>query len=128
MGRPDYKRLVYSFESPGGDAFFAVLDPYYLTADVPTPHMTGTFDNSQLTGSRPRWPRPRQPISFFSHGPYYYVNHDPPALLAMTQLWNILDNNHFDLYCCGHSHLYSRKTIDRSIAPNPQLNPPIQWQ
>jgi hypothetical protein len=47
-GPSGYERLVYSFESPGGDAFFAVLNPYYLTADVIDPSITGTIDNTQL--------------------------------------------------------------------------------
>jgi len=28
-----------------------------------------------------------------------------------------LDNNQFDFYACGHSHLYSRKAIDSNIDP-----------
>ena len=69
----------------------------------------------------------------FTHGPYYYVisaSSEGGALppdITYTNLWSILDNNSFDLYCCGHIHLYSRKTIDSSIAPDPQLNPPVQW-
>ena len=47
--------------------------------------------------------------------------------LTYTKLWRILDNNRFDLYCCGHVHLYSRKTIDSSIAPSSQFIPPVQW-
>ena len=43
-GPPGYERLVYSFTSPGGDAFFAALDPYYLTADDPTPDLGGNID------------------------------------------------------------------------------------
>ena len=38
-----YERLVYSFESPEGDAFFAVVDCYYLTADDPTPNLDRSF-------------------------------------------------------------------------------------
>jgi hypothetical protein len=32
------------------------------------------------------------------------------------------------MYLCGHSHLYARKTIDGTIAPNPQVSPPVQWK
>jgi hypothetical protein len=44
--------------------------------------------------------------------------------VSFTNLWTILDNNKFDFYACGHSHLYSRKTIDWSVPPDPQTNPP----
>ena len=48
-GPPGYEHLVYSFTSPGGDAFFAVLDPYYLTANDPSPSLCGSIDSTQLT-------------------------------------------------------------------------------
>ncbi len=129
---PAYNHLVYSFESPQGDAFFAVLDPYYLTADVPNPNLSGTIDSNQLTWLTAQLARTKATHKFlFIHTPYYYVTSgsgeggSPDS--TFTQLWSILDNNRFDLYCCGHIHLYSRKAIDSSIAPNPQLTPPVQW-
>jgi hypothetical protein len=135
-GPPGYEHLAYSFASPGGDAFFAVLDPYYLTADVgpnPKPNDTGTFDNTQLNWLAAQVAQTKATHKFlFTHVPYYYVE-DPalegglPPNITQTKLWSILDNNRFDLYCCGHIHLYSRKAIDSSIAPNPQLTPPVQW-
>ena len=130
---PVIERLVYSFESPGGDAFFAVLDPYYLTADVPTPDLDGTFDDNQLNWLAAQVAQTKATHKFlFTHGPYYYVisassEGGLPPDITYTNLWSILDNNRFDLYCCGHIHLYSRKAIDSSIPPNPQLNPPVQW-
>jgi hypothetical protein len=70
--------------------------------------------------------------------PYYYVTSanpvdpsEPPSSsdVTFTKLWAILDDNRVDFYACGHSHLYSRKTIDSSIAPNPQTDPPRPpWQ
>jgi hypothetical protein len=137
-GPPGYERLVYSFSSPGGDAFFAVLDSYYLTADNPSPNISGTIDSTQLTWLAAQVAQSNATHKFlFIHPPYYYVtgtnpadNPEPPgsADVTFTNLWSILDNNRFDFYACGHSHLYSRKTIDSSILPNPQLNPPIEWK
>ena len=128
-----YDHLAYSFQSPGGDAFFAVLDPYHLTADQSPPNLTGTFDDTQLNWLAAQVAQTRATHKFvFNHGPYYYVvppenEGGGPPDITYTKLWSILDNNHFDLYCCGHIHLYSRKTIDSSIAPDPQTTPPIQW-
>ena len=132
-GPAGYEHLAYSFTSPGGDAFFAVMDPYYLTADVPNNNTTGTFEDTQLNWLAGQVAQTKATHKFvFNHGPYYYVVSPEkegglPPDITYTNLWSILDNNHFDLYCCGHIHLYSRKTIDSSIPPNPQPTPQIQW-
>ncbi len=133
-GPSGYEHLVYSFESPGGDAFFAVLDPYYLTADNPNPNLNGTFDNTQLNWLAAQVAQTKASHKFlFSHAPYYYVIDPssegpvPPQDISYTKLWSMLDNNRFDIAFFAHIHLFSRKAIDSSIAPNPQLNPPVQW-
>jgi len=129
-GPPGYERLVYSFESPGGDAFFAVLDPYYLTADNPSPTLGGTIDSTQLTWLSSQIANTNATHKFlFIHPPYYYVTSTKPADVSFTNLWTILDDNRFNFYACGHTHLYSRKTIDSSIPPYPQIDPPLPpWQ
>jgi Calcineurin-like phosphoesterase len=127
---PSYEHLVYSFESPGGDAFFAVLDPYYLTADVPNPNLAGTFDDTQLNWLAAQVAQTKATHKFlFNHAPYYYVadGEGGGPDITYTKLWSILDNNHFNACFCAHIHLYSRKTIDSTILPNPQLTPPVQW-
>jgi len=133
-GPAGYEHLVYSFESPGHDAFFAVLDPYYLTADDPKPNLNGTFNNTQLNWLAAQVARTQATHKFlFSHAPYYYVvdtsgeEPSPPPDITYTQLWEMLDTNRFDVAFFAHVHLFSRKTIDSSIAPNPQLTPPVQW-
>lgn len=134
-GPSGYEHLVYSFESPGGDAFFAVLDPYFLTADVPSPNLNGSFDNTQLNWLAGQVARTKASHKFlFSHAPYYpvidisSVDPAPPPDISYTKLWRMLDTNRFDIAFFAHVHLFSRKTIDSSIAPNPQLDPPVQWR
>lgn len=124
-GPAGYERLVYSFTSPGGNAFFAVLDPYYLTADTPDTNLTGNIDDTQLNWLAGQVAQTSATHKFlFIHTPYYYVSGASPNV-TFTNLWSLLDNNGFDFYACGHSHLYSRKTIDSSILPSPQTNPPL---
>ena len=66
---------------------------------------------------------------FFAHAPYYKIVGDQSSqTTSFTELWSILDNYHVDLFGCGHEHLYSRKSIDSSIAPVPQWRPPFQWK
>ncbi len=133
-GPQGYEHLAYSFESPGGDAFFVVLDPYYLQADDPSPSLSGTIDAPQLAWLSAQVAQTDAIHKFlFIHTPYYYVSDaNPPgdvecpcaADVSFTNLWTILDDNHFDFFACGHTHLYSRKTIDSSIPPNPQTATP----
>jgi len=127
-----YDHLVYSFESPGGDAFFAVLDPYYITADVEHANITGTIEEAQRNWLKTQVAATKASHKFlFTHGPYYYVNTPAsPVDTSYTELWKILDDHRFDIYFCGHSHLYSRKTIDSSIDPKPplDLDPNLRWK
>ena len=137
-GPPGYERLVYSFESPGGDAFFAIGDCYYLTADDPNPALnqegdssqSGTFDVIQLAWLENQLAKTKAKHKFFfAHAPYYKIVGDQSSQnTSFTELWSILDNYHVDLFGCGHEHLYSRKNIDNSIAPAPQWSPPFQWK
>jgi hypothetical protein len=137
-GPSGYDYLAYSFTSPGGDAFFAVLDPYYLTADVPSDGLGGTITSAQLTWLKAQVAQTQATHKFlFIHTPYYYVTgggQDEPSAadVTFTYLWQILDNNSFDFYACGHEHLYARRTIDSTILPYPQPTPPTPpippWQ
>jgi hypothetical protein len=131
-GPTGYEHLVYSFTSPGGSAFFAVLDPYYLTADIVTSGLGGNIDSTQMNWLTTQVAQTKAIHKFlFIHTPYYYVFDDPDeassANATFTNLWAFLDTHKFDIYACGHSHLYSRKTIDSTINPNPQVSPPVQW-
>lgn len=127
---PGYDRLVYSFTSPGRDAFFAVLDPYYITQDTDPSDLGGHIDDVQLDWLKKQLARTRATHKFlFIHTPYYYVTGQDPEEYSTAdeshlKLWTILDNNRFDFYACGHQHLYSRKTINRGVLPVPQTIPP----
>jgi 3',5'-cyclic AMP phosphodiesterase CpdA len=128
-GPPGYEHLVYSFESPGHDAFFAVLDPYFLTADVSNPSLDGTIDDNQLTWLTNQLAQTAATHKFvFSHAPYYYIYTLSTGGMSYTNLWYLMDQNRVDIFFCGHTHLFSRKNIDASIAPDPPLNPEVQWK
>ena len=125
---PSYDHLVYSFYSPGGDAFFAVLDPYFLTADVSSPNLDGTIDAPQLSWLTNQLAQTKATHKFvFSHAPYYYIYKLSTGGMSYTNLWYLLDQNRVDIFFCGHTHLFSRKNIDSSIAPDPQLTPAVTW-
>jgi len=133
-GPAGYEHLTYSFTSQGGNSFFAVLDPYYLTGNIKPTTLGGNIDSTQMSWLRAQVAQTRATHKFlFIHTPYYYVSDDPEepsaANESYTKLWAFLDSNNFVFYACGHSHLFSRKTIDSSITPNPQTAPPTPaWQ
>jgi hypothetical protein len=128
-GPAGYEHLAYSFTSPLGNSFFAVLDPYYLTHNIIPTDLGGDIDSTQLAWLKAQVAQTHATHKFlFIHTPYYYVSNDTaePSNVSQsyTALWAFLDANKFDLYACGHSHLFSRRTIDSSVPPNPQTTPP----
>lgn len=129
-GPPGYEKLTFSFESPGKDAFFAILDGYYLTPDNPPPGIHGSIDETQRTWLANQLAGTKATHKFlFTHAPYYFIMEEQSGQNdTYTKLWEILDSNRFDIYFCGHTHLYSRRAIDSSINPDPQLHPAVQWK
>ncbi len=128
-GPAGYEHLTYSFTALGGNAFFAVLDPYYLTLDTTHEDLSGIIDDSQMQWLRTQVSQSNATHKFlFNHAPYYYVINDTAepsaANQSYTKLWAYIDSCKFDFFACGHSHLYSRRTIDSSIVPEPQTVPP----
>lgn len=128
-GPPGYDKLVYSFTDTSSSSFFAVLDPYFVDRDTVHMDLGGNIDSVQMAWLKDRVAQTNALHKFlFIHTPYYYVSNDPEepsaANTSYTALWKFLDDNDFDIYACGHSHLFSRKTIDGSIPPTPQTVPP----
>ncbi|MHB8067822.1 MAG: metallophosphoesterase family protein [Desulfobaccales bacterium] len=129
-GPAGYERLLYSFESPKNDAFFAVLDCYFLAKDEPGNDLHGVFDDTQLKWLEDQLKKTKATHKFvFAHAPYYLIlEAQSKQNTTFTQLWAILDKYRVDFFACGHTHLYARKTIDSSIKPDPQLTPEVHWK
>jgi 3',5'-cyclic AMP phosphodiesterase CpdA len=115
----DFKRLVYSFTSPGGDSFFAVLDPFYMDPNTPQRADNGrggSIDNTQLTWLANQLAQTVANHKFlFIHVPAYYVVTSTDTFPTYMNLWSLLDSNRFNIYFCGHTHIYARKSIDRRV-------------
>ncbi|MCX6165873.1 MAG: metallophosphoesterase [Ignavibacteriae bacterium] len=128
-GPAGYEHLAYSFTAQGGNSFFAVMDPYFLTLDTTHMDLGGIIEPTQMSWLKTQVSQTNAKHKFlFIHTPYYYVNSDTAepstANQTHTAIWSFLDSNKFDFYACGHSHLYSRKAIDSTILPEPQTTPP----
>jgi hypothetical protein len=133
-GPAGYARLVYSFESPGHDAVFVILDPYYLTQNMPAV-LSGTFDSAQLSWLLQKLAATKATHKFiFTHAPFSYMNWgdpsdpeegSPPPDITNTILWDIVDAYQFDMFLCGHQHLYSRHAVGNSTVLTPARTAPI---
>ena len=128
-GPTGYEHLTYSFTSQGGGSFFAVLDPYFVTKDTMHLGLGGHIDATQMTWLKAQVAQTTAKHKFlFIHTPYYYLSDDPEepsaADTSLTLLWSFLDANKFDFYACGHSHLFSRRTIVDTIPAVPPTTPP----
>jgi len=127
-GPAGYERLAYSFTDTVTSSFFVVLDPYYVTTDSVHMGLGGTIEPVEMTWLKSQVAQTAALHKFlFIHTPYYYISNDPEepssADSTLTALWSFIDANNFDFFACGHSHLFSRRTIDGSIPPNPQTTP-----
>jgi hypothetical protein len=134
-GPAGYEHLTYSFTHAPSNAFFAVLDAYYVDKDTVHPKdLGGHIDSAQMEWLKKHVAQSNALHKFlFIHTPYYYVTNDPDeassADTSYTKLWSFLDANKFDFYACGHSHLYAQRTITSDVAPLPQTNPVTpNWQ
>ena len=129
-GPAGYEHLAYSFTDAATSSFFAVMDCYYVTKDTQKINMGGHIESSQMTWLKTQVAQTSALHKFlFIHVPYYYVDNDSTeaseADTTLTTLWSFIDANKFDIYACGHSHLFSRRTIDGSLIPKPQPTPPV---
>ena len=133
-GPGGYEHLAYSFTNEATSSFFAVLDPYFVTLDTQKINMGGHIESAQMTWLKTQVAKTSALHKFlFIHVPYYYVDNDSTeaseADTTLTTLWSFIDANKFDIYACGHSHLYARRTITGSLAPKPQPTHPVPaWQ
>jgi hypothetical protein len=128
-----YEGLAYSFTSPGGDCFFAVLDPYYMPPGTPSKpgDKYGSINDIQLNWLTTQINQTQAAHKFlFAHVPAYKVTYADLQPSYMN-LFTLLNNNHFNIYFAGHEHLFSRKTIDQAIGnernpPDPRSNKVVQ--
>jgi Calcineurin-like phosphoesterase len=113
-----HQYLTYSFPSPGGDCFFAVLDSFYMDPNGPayvSPDQSQGVDQAQLDWLNNQLAQTHASHKFvFHHFPTYLVTSCGMSP-SCYNLWKILDDYKFDALFCGHEHLFSRKTIDSSV-------------
>jgi hypothetical protein len=124
-GPDGYQSLVYSFTSPGGDAFFAVLDTYYIEADqttAPYSNKDSFITKAQLDWLREQLKTTTARFKFTAmHAPTFNPrSSNTPKCQepGHCELWDILDQNRFAMSLASHLHLYARRTIGPDMDPS----------
>ncbi|MBF0480841.1 MAG: metallophosphoesterase [Desulfovibrionaceae bacterium] len=123
-GPKGYESLVYSFVSPGADAFFAVLDTYYIPpgqATAPYSNKDSFITEAQLDWLRGQLKNTTARFKFVAmHAPTFNPIYPPKPKCQEAghcELWNILDQNGFAMSLASHLHAYARKTIGPEVDP-----------
>jgi hypothetical protein len=126
-GPPGYESLAYSFTY--GNAFFLILDTFYLDPAVATvtdhpniqPAQFAWADNQTAMANA----NPAVVHKFaLSHAPAFTAEYEDYTQYN-ADLWTRMDNNGFDIFFGAHEHLYARikvnKWMERLIPSNPWL-------
>ncbi len=119
-GPKDYKKLAYSFEYGKGDerSLFVVLDSFGFFDSQGTPvNFDNGFDEEQLAWFNKVACKSDANHKFaLSHGPAFSIE-GFPVQDSVRRAWDIMLENDFSMFYCGHEHIYSRWTIDKTVYP-----------
>jgi hypothetical protein len=113
-GPPSYKKLAYSLSHE--NAFFVVLDSFGFKPDGS--NWDNGLDAEQLSWFSGQARGATEKFKFaLSHGPAFspegWTVHDS----VKKDMWGIMQGAKFDVFFCGHEHIYSRWGINRTVAP-----------
>lgn len=124
-GPIDYKKLAYSFEYGTGKerALFVVMDAFgFYKSHGNWENFDNGFDDEQITWFYDVATSSTAPHKFaFSHGPAFSTEGYPVGA-SVRPVWDIMLAEAFDLFYCGHEHLFTRWMIDRSVYPEASRN------
>ena len=124
-GPPSYKYLAYSISHE--NALFVVLDTFGFYRDGDNPdgspkwvNWDNGLDAEQLGWFASQAGQATEKYKFvLSHGPAFSPEGWTVDPSVQQNLWDIMQDNHFDAYFCGHEHIYSRWKIDEALTPQP---------
>lgn len=119
-GPPSYKKLAYFFEFGEGKehSLFAVLDSFgFFEQDGMEVNFDNGYDSEQIAWFYQLSASSKAFHKFgFSHGPAFSVE-GFPVKDSVKVVWNLMEEFNYDLFYCGHEHLYSRWTIGKKQYP-----------
>jgi hypothetical protein len=125
-GASGYERLDYSFVY--GNSYFLVFDSFYCWQSGFSNSSNwnyGDITSTQLDwlSSQVKTTEANNAVHKFaiSHAPVYSDEGDK-EFDNMKTVWQMIDDNKFDIFYGAHEHLYSRHTMDSSMSQNYKNN------
>lgn len=119
-GPPNYKKLAYSFEfgEKSERSLFVVLDSFgFFESSGNMVNFDNGFDGEQIAWFYDVSSSSKAKHKFaFSHGPAFSIE-GFPVNETVKVMWNMMEEFNYDLFFCGHEHIYSRWCIDKSTYP-----------
>lgn len=119
-GPPDYEKLAYFFEYGEGEdhSLFVVLDSFgFFEQNCQEVNFDNGYDSEQIAWFYQVSDGSKAPHKFaFSHGPAFSIE-GFPVKDSVKVIWNLMEEFNFDIFYCGHEHIYSRWTIGKNAYP-----------
>lgn len=110
-GPTNYKKLAYSFEYGQGQdhSFFVVLDAFgFVNQGGVLVGLDNAYAPEQINWFEQQAAASTAPHKFLlTHGPAFSIEGFPVDSSVIT-IWSIMRQNNFDMFYCGHEHIYSR--------------------
>ncbi len=119
-GPPHYKKLAYSFEYGKGSkrSLFVILDSFGFFNDQGNwTNFDNGYDNEQIKwfANKAKGSTAKHKFTL-THGPAFSVEGFPVQDSVRT-IWNIMEKTGFEMFYCGHEHIFSRWTIGKKEYP-----------
>jgi len=120
-GPHNYKQLAYSFEYGKGKerSLFVILDSFgFYNAEGNWVNFDNGYDSEQIKwfSKKARCSTAKHKFTL-THGPCFSVEGFPVQDSVRT-IWKIMEKFRFDMFYCGHEHIFSRWTIDKNVFPD----------
>ncbi|WP_068468803.1 metallophosphoesterase family protein [Candidatus Protochlamydia phocaeensis] len=119
-GPPNYNKLAYFFEYGEGKerSLFAVLDSFgFYESQGTLQNFDNGFDSEQIAWFYQVSSGSEAHHKFaFSHGPAFSIE-GFPVNDSVRVIWNLMEEFKYDMFYCGHEHIYSRWAINKKVYP-----------
>jgi hypothetical protein len=119
-GPRHYKKLAYFFEHGKGKekSLFVVLDSFgFFKNDGLTLNFDNAYSSEQINWFKKVTSQSSAAHKFvITHGPAFSVEGEPTHP-SVKKVWKFMTKNDFDIFFCGHEHIFSRWLITKKIFP-----------
>lgn len=119
-GPPNYKNLSYYIKHGQGKekSLFIILDSFgFYDQSGTLTNFDNGFDAEQIKWFAKIAKKSKANHKFvINHGPAFSVE-GFPIKDSVRKIWQLMTKNNFDIYFCGHEHIFSRWLITKKVFP-----------